>query len=77
MLIRSNNNPMYDPTIKSYHDTKMRTEEVRTKISDSMRKYREENSFSAEHRRRLSENAKNQKFIHKGTSLKHVPEDKV
>lgn len=51
-------NIMYSDIIKERHDTKMRTPEVRKKISDSMKKYYQVNGMSEEHRHRLSENKK-------------------
>lgn len=48
------NNVMFSDVVKSKHDTTMRREEVRSKISKSMIEYRRNNPFTSEHRKRLS-----------------------
>ena len=47
-------NPMNSKEIKDAHDKKMRTEEVRNKISKSLKEYRINNEFSEEHRKNIS-----------------------
>lgn len=52
-------NVMYSDVIKERHDRKMRSPEVRKKISDSMKAYlKEHGGMSEEHKRHLSENKK-------------------
>lgn len=57
MIDGGSNNVMFLDDIKEKHDAKMRSEEVRNKISKSMREYRKKHPFSEEHRRKLSESA--------------------
>lgn len=51
------NNVMFSDVVKSKHDAVMRSDEVRSKISQSMKNYRKTHPFSDEHRRKLSEKA--------------------
>lgn len=52
-------NVMYSEVIKERHDNKMRSPEVRKKISDSMKAYLAKNGgMSEEHKKHLSENKK-------------------
>lgn len=52
-------NVMYSPVIKERHDNKMRSPEVRKKISDSLKSTIQKNGgMSEEHKRHLSENKK-------------------
>lgn len=52
-------NVMYSEVIKDRHDRKMRSPEVRKKISDSMKAYLQKNGgMSEEHKRHLSEHKK-------------------
>lgn len=54
-----NINTMYSEVVKAKHDSKMRTDSVRSKISESMKKsYKERGGPSAEHRQHLSESRK-------------------
>ena len=56
-------NPMNFQNIKEKHDAKMRTVEVREKISKSMKKIRQEKGFSETTRKKISEKLKgNQHF---------------
>lgn len=52
-----NNNVMFVSKTKVKHDNIMRSNIVRTKISNSMKKYRNENPFTEEHRNKLSKAA--------------------
>ena len=58
MVDGGDNNIMDIESVKTKHDEIMRSAEMRKKISESMKKYRAENPFTDEHRRRLSEKAK-------------------
>lgn len=58
MIDGGRNNIMFVPEVKELHDNIMRTQEVRQKISNSMKKYRQENPFTEEHRRKISEKMK-------------------
>lgn len=60
-------NVMSSPEVKLKHDLKMRTEEVRQKISESMKILRAETGFSEETRKKISESLKGNKnfFGHK------------
>lgn len=52
-------NTMYSPVVKEKHDAKMRTDAVRSKISESMKQsYRDRGGPSEEHRKHLSESRK-------------------
>lgn len=60
-------NPMSSELVKSKHDNIMRSDAVRKKISDSLKRYRQENGVSEEHRKKLSEAQQNRKcFIKDG-----------
>lgn len=48
-------NPMNIKSVKDSHDAKMRSKEVRNKISMAMKGYREKKPFSKEHRDKISE----------------------
>ena len=58
-------NPMNSEIVRKKHDDKMRSEEVRAKISKSMSEYRNTHGFSDQHRQKLSEAAKNQIYFYK------------
>ena len=58
MVDGGDNNIMDIESVKTKHDKIMQSAEVRKKISESMKKYRAENPFTDEHRRKLSEKAK-------------------
>ena len=56
-------NPMNYETIKEFHNKRMRSEEVKTKISNTMKKLRKEKGFSEETRNKISQKLKgNQHF---------------
>lgn len=57
------NNVMDSPTVKEKHDNIMRSEDVRLKISQSMKQYRQENPFSETHRKKISEKLKGNKHF--------------
>ena len=65
-------NPMNSSIVKEKHDIKMRSEEVRTKISKAMSEYRNEHGFSEAHRQKLSEAAKNQVYFYKEDKVTHT-----
>lgn len=58
MVDGGDNNIMDIESVKTKHDLIMQSDEVRNKISESMKKYRRENPFTDEHRRKISEKAK-------------------
>lgn len=66
MVDGGDNNIMDIESVKTKHDEKMRSDEVRTKISASMKKYRQQHPFTEEHRKKLSERAfeRERKFKH-------------
>lgn len=68
MVDGGDNNIMDIESVKTKHDQVMQSPEVRKKISESMKKYRAENPFTAEHRRKLSEKA-----IERERRLGHTP----
>lgn len=47
-------NPMYSETIKEKHSKTLKNPEVRKKISESLKQYRQNNPFTEEHRKNLS-----------------------
>ena len=52
------NNVMFSEKVKTKHDAIMRSEDVRLKISKSMKEYRKNNPFTPEHRSKISEKMK-------------------
>lgn len=58
-------NPMYSKEAKQKHDDKMRSKEVRNKISIAMQKFRAEHGFSDEHRKKISEAQQDRKCFFK------------
>ena len=69
-VLPGNDNPMNYENVKQHHDEIMRSEEVRTKISNSMKKRIADGKFfNEEHRRKISQKLKgNQHFLgHKRT----------
>lgn len=58
MVDGGDNNIMDIETVKTKHDLIMQSDAVRNKISQSVKKYRQENPFTDEHRRKISEKAK-------------------
>ena len=58
MVDGGDNNIMDIESVKTKHDKVMQSAEVRAKISNSMKRYREVHPFTAEHRKKLSEKAK-------------------
>lgn len=62
MVDGGDNNVMDIESVKTKHDEVMRSEEVRNKISKSMKQYRKEHPFTVEHRRRISESLSGKKF---------------
>lgn len=70
-------NPMNYENIKKYHINKMRSIEVRNKISNTMKKLRQERGFSQETRNKISEKLKgNQHFKGKKRSLEAIEKTK-
>lgn len=68
-------NPMNSAVVKEKHDEKMRSEEVRSKISKSMTEYRNTHGFSADHKQKLSDAAKNQVYFYKDDKVTHTHVD--
>ena len=58
MVDGGDNNIMDIEGVKTHHDEVMQSDEVRSKISKSMKAYRLEHPFTDEHRKKLSEKAK-------------------
>lgn len=58
MGLGGDNNVMFSEQTKKKHDEKMRTEEVRNKISQTMTKLRKEKGFSKETRQKISNKLK-------------------
>jgi len=58
MVDGGENNIMDIESVKTKHDKVMQSDEVRKKISKSMKAYRSTHAFTKEHRRKLSEKAK-------------------
>lgn len=54
-------NPMSSEIVKEKHDAKMRSDEVRAKISETMSKLRTEQGFSEEHKQKIKEARKKRK----------------
>ena len=65
-------NPMNVEAIKLSHDMKMRSPEVRQKISNTMKKHFANNPVSDETRKKLSEARKQRCFIKKDNIVKQV-----
>ena len=63
MGLGGDNNVMFSENVKHKHDAKMRTKEVRSKISASMKKLRQTNGFSQETRKKISEKLKGNKHF--------------
>lgn len=57
MVDGGGNNVMFLDDVKQRHDNIMRSKEVRNKISQSMKQYRQKHPFTEEHRKKLSESA--------------------
>jgi group I intron endonuclease len=57
MSYGGDNNIMFTDKTKIKHDKIMRSDEVRNKISQSMKQYRQKNPFTEEHRKKLSQAA--------------------
>lgn len=54
-------NPMNSAAVKEKHDTKMRSEEVRAKISKTMKELRRTTGFSEEHKQKIKESRQRRK----------------
>lgn len=71
-------NPMFNETYKEEHDSIMRSQEVRTKISNTMKeKAKNGELFNSEHRIKLSQSAKGKIAIHKNTEEKHIKQKEL
>ena len=68
-------NPMNSDIVKEKHDQKMRSEEVRSKISKSMSNYRQTHGFSDSHLQKLSNAAKGHLYFGKEDKMTHVSKD--
>lgn len=73
MTLGGGSNVMFIDEYKQKHDAKMRTIEVRKKISESMKKLRKEKGFSKETRKKLSEKLKGNKNYLNEEFPKHMP----
>lgn len=74
----NNKNVMFDYIIRKHHDDIMRTVEVRTKISDTMKnKVQKGELFNESHRRNLSNSATGRISINNGFQEKHVKEEQL
>jgi group I intron endonuclease len=58
MVADGHTNIMFNAEARAKHDAKMRTDEVRTKISNSMKEYRKQHPFTESHKKKLSDKAK-------------------
>ena len=67
-----NENPMNSKTIKDKHDAKMRTEEVRKKISKSLSDTLKKHGRSDEYRKKLSEVQKDRQCFKKGDKITYT-----
>lgn len=66
------NNVMFSDEVKEKHDKTMRSDDVRRKISHSMKAYRKNNPFTDEHRNKISESMKgNRNFANHKLSENH------
>lgn len=65
-------NPMHVESIKEAHDSKMRSPEVRAKISETMKQHFADNPVSAETRKKLADYRRQRCFIKKGDFIKQV-----
>ena len=71
-------NPMETKEVKARHDSIMKSLEVRSKISKTMKKkITEGKMFSSEHRRKISQSSRNRVWIHKDDIYTHVKKDVV
>ena len=71
-------NPMFDAAKKEQHDDVMRSEDVRNRISTTIRdRIKEGVIFDEEHRKKLSDNAYNSVFIHKWDVVKRIPREEL
>lgn len=66
----NNENPMNSDIVKAKHDAKMRSVEVRTKISETMSKLRTTQGFSDEHKQKIRESREKRKAERKAKGLK-------
>lgn len=68
-------NPMFNEKSKNYHDTKMRSSEVRAKISSTMKKKAIDGTlFSEKHRKNLSLAQKDMIYIFKDDKITRIHE---
>lgn len=76
MGLGGDNNVMFSEETKQKHNSVMKTNEVRSKISESMKKLRQEKGFSEETRNKISEKLKGNKHFegkhHNPESLKKI-----
>lgn len=63
-------NPMSSKIVKEKHDAKMRSEEVRSKISKTMHELRTTVGFSEDHKQKIKESRKKRKEIRAALGLK-------
>lgn len=66
-------NPMFDDNLKLNHDAKMRTEETRNKISNTMKHKAEVGElFDSKHRENLSKAQKDMVYIYKDNKISRI-----
>lgn len=66
-------NPMENADVKSWHDEKMRSANVRQRISTTMKdKATRGELFSPEHKKRISDASKNHTYLYKEKRITHV-----
>lgn len=68
---------MQDPSIRQIHDDKMRSIEVREKISKSMFEYRATHEITAETRKKLAESQLDKVHIKKGDAYKRINKEEL
>lgn len=73
----SEENPMNSEIVRKKHAKKLRSNEVRQKISKTLHELRTTQGFSAEHLKKLSEAAKNQIYFYKNNLVTHVNKNNV
>ena len=70
-------NVMDFPDVKEKHKRKMTSPEIRKRISEGMKKYRAEHPFTDEHRRKLSEKAKQRVYPKNEYKIKTVSNRRI
>ena len=73
----SEENPMNSEIVRKKHAKKLRSKEVRQKISKTLHELRTTQGFSAEHLKKLSEAAKNQIYFYKDALVTHINKNNI